>query len=584
MSYFEDASLVLIPSAQKLSKIYSVKPTDGTGDLTFTRSNDTATRVGPDGLIEKVRTNLLLQSNSFDTTWTNTNSTETGGQSGYDGSSDAWLLDKNATQGRVTQSISQSGIQTLSVYAKKGTSEFLRMFVNGPNSSIYFNLNDGSVQSSASIVSGKSTDVGGGWYRCEVAFDGTTTAVNIYPAESGSTAGTSGNVYIQDAQLETGDIATPYIGPTLAAAVSVGPVANVPRLDYLGSSCPRLILEGQRTNVITFSEQMDNAAWIKTNATVTANQTTSPSGYVDADKLIPSSGLVGLLQQNHNITATQANTVSIFAKAGELDIITVNSRDNASSSNAAEISFNLSTGVISTAASATGAYSAASGTITNYGNGWYRLTLTFTSSASVTNRVRAFTGDSGDGTKGLFVWGGQFETNASYPSSYVNTLGAAVTRGQDACSKTGISSLINSVEGVLYAEVAALANDGTSRQLSLSDGSSANNKIAIIFTSTTNQIQAFIRAAGSISFNSTFTLTNATSLNKIAIKWKVNDFALWVNGTEAATDISGGAPIGLSKLSFDDADGTSILFSKVQNLIIFPSAISDAQLAELTTI
>jgi hypothetical protein len=152
------------------------------------------------------------------------------------------------------------------------------------------------------------------------------------------------------------------------------------------------------------------------------------------------------------------------------------------------------------------------------------------------------------------------------------------------CGKTGISSLINSAEGVLFVEVAALANDGTSRQLSLSDGSSANNKISIIFTSTTNQIQAFIRAAGSISFNSTFTLTNATSLNKLAIKWKLNDFALWVNGTDVATDISGGVPVGLSKLSFDDADGTSIFFSKVQNLIIFPSALSDAQLAELTTI
>jgi hypothetical protein len=60
MSYFDDASLVMIPSGYKTSKVYSVKPTDGTGDLAFTRSNDTATRVGPDGLIEKVRTNVAF--------------------------------------------------------------------------------------------------------------------------------------------------------------------------------------------------------------------------------------------------------------------------------------------------------------------------------------------------------------------------------------------------------------------------------------------------------------------------------------------------------------------------------------------
>ena len=70
MSFFEDASLVLIPSAQKTSKVYSVKPTDGTGDLTFTRTADTATLVGPDGLIEKVRTNVLTYSNTFsDSAW-----------------------------------------------------------------------------------------------------------------------------------------------------------------------------------------------------------------------------------------------------------------------------------------------------------------------------------------------------------------------------------------------------------------------------------------------------------------------------------------------------------------------------------
>ena len=69
-SFYEDASLVMIPSGYKTSKVYSAKPTDGAGDLTFTRSNDTATRVNSAGLIEKVRTNLILQSNSFsDAAW-----------------------------------------------------------------------------------------------------------------------------------------------------------------------------------------------------------------------------------------------------------------------------------------------------------------------------------------------------------------------------------------------------------------------------------------------------------------------------------------------------------------------------------
>jgi hypothetical protein len=59
MSFFSEASLAMIPSGYKTSKVYSALPTSGDGDLTFSRSNDTATRVGPDGLIEKVRTNLI---------------------------------------------------------------------------------------------------------------------------------------------------------------------------------------------------------------------------------------------------------------------------------------------------------------------------------------------------------------------------------------------------------------------------------------------------------------------------------------------------------------------------------------------
>ena len=93
MSLYKDASLVMIPSAVKDGKLYSIRPTDGSGDFTFSRgSNLAATRISASQLIEKGRENVLLQSNQFDTTWINVNSSETGGQSGYDGSSDAWLL------------------------------------------------------------------------------------------------------------------------------------------------------------------------------------------------------------------------------------------------------------------------------------------------------------------------------------------------------------------------------------------------------------------------------------------------------------------------------------------------------------
>jgi hypothetical protein len=236
MSTFDDASLVFIPSGYKTSKAYSVKPTDGSGDLAFTRSNDTASRVGPDGLIEKVRTNLLLQSNSFDTTWTNFNTTDTGGQSGYDGTNDAWLLQNTATSGSIRQTISASGVQTYSFYAKAGTTDWVAAYVAGSIIPYcFFDLTNGVKGATQNnVINSNITAVGGGWYRIAIAFNNTTTDVRIFPAEANAVLASQvgDNIYIQNAQLEAGDIATEPI-LTTTAAVSVGPVANVPRLDYL---------------------------------------------------------------------------------------------------------------------------------------------------------------------------------------------------------------------------------------------------------------------------------------------------------------------------------------------------------------
>ena len=145
-SIYDKASLVLIPSGTKTSKVYSQKPVNGDGDFTFSRST-AATRVNADGVIEKETQNLLLQSNAFTTTWIKTGSlTLTSGQSGYDGSSDAWKLDVSQVFDRVFQSTSTSGVHTFSVYAKKGSLEgvFLRASSSDAPRS-FFNLNNGTL-------------------------------------------------------------------------------------------------------------------------------------------------------------------------------------------------------------------------------------------------------------------------------------------------------------------------------------------------------------------------------------------------------------------------------------------------------
>ena len=169
--------------AAKDTKLLASTVSDDSGrfyprEFTFTRgSNLSATRVNADGYIEKGYENLLVQSNQFDTTWVNGGTTVTSGQSGYDGTNNAWLLSKGAANyTRITQTIAKSGVHSVSVYAKANTLSQASFYVyaTGDNPYAIFNLVDGSVVASGSIIDKSATDVGNGWWRLSITFNATT--------------------------------------------------------------------------------------------------------------------------------------------------------------------------------------------------------------------------------------------------------------------------------------------------------------------------------------------------------------------------------------------------------------------------
>jgi len=134
---------------------------------------------------------------------------------------------------------------------------------------------------------------------------------------------------------------------------------------------------------------------------------------------------------------------------------------------------------------------------------------------------------------------------------------------------------------VLYAEIAALANDGTYRLMSLSDGT-ANNRIYLGYMSTDNFIRIKLTSGAVTQADFVENLSNATSFNKVAFKYKENDFALWINGIKVATDTSGLTPVTLTDLSFNA--GSSKFFGKTKCVAVFKEALTDAELTCLTTI
>ena len=580
---YSAASLVLIPSGYKVSHLYAERPLDSNGDFTFTRASS-ATRVNSSGLIEKSRENVLLQSNQFDTTWITSSSSLTGGQSGYDGSSDAWLLSQNGGVGYVVQVVSQSGVYTLSVYAKAGSYDWLRLRINttGTAQNAYFNLSGGgSIGGSGVGVDKTIESIAGGWYKCSITSATESTSIRIYPAfGDGDVSGTSGNIYIQDAQLEQGLVATDYIETTTTSVVS-GIINNMPRLDYSGgASCPSLLLEPSRTNLILYSEYIDSYWNPFGNISITDNDSISPEGVQNATKIsaaATTTALIGI-QRGVSVTANNDYTISFFAKKGDFRYVQLFHGGGQVSTNA-RTNFDLQEGVV--AYEESGVVTAS---VDDYGNGWYRCIATM---EALTSNLQAYivVAPTADATRSpsisanagdaYQIYGIQMELG-SYPTSYIPTYGTSATRTVDSCYKTGISSLIGQTEGTIYIEV------NTNQHISeLSDDTSANR--IVFYTDGSDYLRNLIRASASTSSNIQ-TNTTIQAGDKIALAYANNDAVIYKNGVQIGSDTSVTIPA-TSKINVgSDYNEISNTTNSVNQVLLFKTRLTNAQLAELTTL
>ena len=560
-SFYEDASLVMIPSGYKTSKVYCAKPTDGTGDLTFTRSNDTATRVASSGLIEKVRTNSALQSQTFENaSWTkNAGATITANTTtAPDGTLTAETLNVATTifSGLYQVFTTSTNSWTTSLFVKKGTKDFIYLFDPTTNKYAWFNLTTGAVGQKTASTEAAMISVGSGWYRISVTASLTGNASHfvqfgLSDTDGSFTPASTGTAFIWGAQAEVSDFgATDYI-PTTTAAVSVGPVANVPRLDYLNSTCPKLLLEPQRTNLLLYSEQFNNGVWTLdgdgVGQSLTANFAVSPDGYQNADRLQlnKTGGTFSRIRQN----ATGANTYtfSVYMKSNTGVSQNVGLRLDTIGAN----------NVVTTA--------------------WQRFTLTATVG---TPQAQILLFDSIAGNNeiaDILIWGAQLEVG-SYATSYIPTLAASVTRGEDACVKTGISSLIGQTEGTIFVEFQKASGLDTDNVLfSLSDGTSAN----LAYVSTQGVFE-FITASATQAVKVGISLVSGT--NKIATYYKANDFGVYLNGASIFTDTVGSVGA-MSKFTLGCYFNNNLpVGTTISQALLFKTRLTNQELLDLTTL
>ena len=335
-------------------------------------------------------------------------------------------------------------------------------------------------------------------------------------------------------------------------------ITNVSVKEYLGqevvpnSGCGHLLFEGQSTNLVTYSE--DFSQWVAGADIAIQSGYLAPDGNNTAYKVTKTGNSQPYLTYNLGLTAT--TTRSIYARTvsgtGTATLLSHNSNTNNT--------FTLT-------------------------EQWQRFELSDTASSSGQSTFYAadFRG-SGTLTEYL-VWGANATNDQSYATSYIPTEGTTKTRNQDLCTNGGDVSLINSTEGVLYAEISALADDLTNREITLSDGTTTNYVLIRFNSGGSNRIYTRVDVGGAIQYFDLEFSIDITNTTKIAIRYGDNNFATFINGSKANSQLSGiafGANT-LTELSFNNGGGSNPFFGKTKCLAVFPY-LTDTELTELTTI
>ena len=320
---------------------------------------------------------------------------------------------------------------------------------------------------------------------------------------------------------------------------------NIPRLDYTDGTCPVLLTEPQSTNLAIYSNDFSKWAKLSSLSTVTLNSIISPDGTVNGVKqtqIVANNS--ARLRLNPVVVAGKKYTFSIYAKKG----------------NHNKLIMNIS-GI---------------NTIFTLTDDWARYEITETATGTFVDAGIS----QGVVNDFIYMYGAQVE-ELDYSTSYIPTSGATFTRNQDIVNNAGTSATYNSTEGVLFVEVAGLIDGEVNRNISINDGTSSN-QVSIYLNSAAGKITALISSNNVDAYLDSIG-HNQLDFNKIALSYKNNDINLWINGVEAATNITQNAPIGLSSMRFANGGDGSPFYGKTSQIQVFNTVLSDFDLQNLTS-
>ena len=332
---------------------------------------------------------------------------------------------------------------------------------------------------------------------------------------------------------------------------------NKPRIDFLNDSNGALLLEPSRTNLVTYSEQFDNAAWGKLASgtasvpVVTSNQGESPEGVNNASKVV--------FDRGAGTTSTDFSRLYFSSGSAPASAsIYIKSFDGT------HYDMYLVCGNAFNAISVT--------------NEWQRFDVTeLTTGSNIQLRLQGNLGS--ESTAEVLVFGAQLEAG-SYPTSYIPTQGAISTRVDETCNQTPPSGIIGQTEGTLYWEVDFGINDTSEYPaIFLWDGSS-NNRILIQRRGNTSRLQYQIAVGGVLQFSGIGNTVVGSGVVKIAVAYKENDFAVYLNGSQELISLIGITYSGaINQFSF-----ANTRHDKTNQIKLYNTRLSNAELQQLTTL
>jgi hypothetical protein len=346
---------------------------------------------------------------------------------------------------------------------------------------------------------------------------------------------------------------------------------DIPRIDYTDSADGVLLLENSATNSLLQSNQFDTT-WSATNSILSSGQI-GVGGSLDAWKLESNSNSSETyIRQTTSLSGT--SSLTIYAKKGSSNFLGVYI-----GSSGADIStyFDLNNGVVGNTSNTIETK------IKSVGNDWYRCTVV---GSNINQNVNFYVTDangnflSNDGSY-IYIQYSQLESG-SIPSSYIPTSGSTVQRAAETANGSGNSEVFNDSEGVFFANIADFYDSGTSRVLSISDGT-LNNRVFFKFYTVSNGIEAtLVSSSGGTNPQITVTTSDTSNYNKIALKYSVSGFGLWVNGFELGSDTVTNIPNNLSDISFDTAS-LNDFHGKTKELGYYDTALTDEELEYMTS-